>query len=97
MEILIAKTTKAATKEIDGYRTNVNSIFPYVLGAVGTLGAGEEIKIEFSDGEGGWQTAKIDGAEVKLDLNTNITTVYGPMIFRVNKTVTVAEVSVVGG
>ncbi len=96
MNTIIEKTTAAAASALltlgadpRYYKPSV----PFTLYLTGTMSGDEKAVVQYRDG-GDWITAKVNGDEIKLDADTNVLTLYGPLIFRVLKFTTAAPAGV---
>jgi hypothetical protein len=97
MEILIAKGKTAGASKTIKLGNDNNETFPtapvtlYFLGA--SLAGGETVTVQFLDGTT-WRNMYSDGDLVSLTATNNTLTIYGPLEFRVYKTITVADIGV---
>ncbi len=86
---MISAQTEAATGQINLKNHNM----PVTFYVIGTLGAGESISFEYYDGRT-WQTANVDGSDIKLTTTGQVLTWWAPMNLRLSKTVTAAAAGV---
>lgn len=99
-KVLLAPTVDAATAEFDAitHRIEFNSVDGKANRAVtlfvsGEIGGGENIDIEYKDGNT-WRQCTILGKDLALNEDNTLLAVYAPGVFRVNKPVTADPVGV---
>ena len=99
METLLAKQKAQAESDKQFIKSpgDINAFpsAPVTIYLDGTLGVGEVVKVQYPsiDGES-WIDLYIGDSLVQLTNTDNVKTLYGPMEYRVHKTVTSAAVGV---
>ena len=97
MDIAIAKGKTAAASKTYKLGNDNNNIYPtapvtvYLLGA--SLAGGEAVTVQFLD-DTTWRNMYVAGELVALTTTNNIITIYGPLEFRLYKTITVGDIGV---
>lgn len=93
--VLIDPATAAGQSEALAIGQNATFSAPAVpvtFMAWGFADPADAVALEFSPDGVAWVAAKVGGVAVVLDQDTNLRTIYGPGLYRLNKGVTVGEV-----
>lgn len=81
LQIITEGTGAAQSKPIS---VSANDLV--TIGITGTVASGEYLDIQYTDDGGAtWHDLYQDGSQVRLTDTNNAVTVYGPIIFRVDK------------
>ena len=94
MKTLITATTNPATSTAITIGSDPSWALPaapVTLYLTGVPSGDDKVTVQYPDGDT-WRDAKIGGQTVALDANTNLRTIYGPLTFRLSKTVTTAAI-----